>query len=407
MKQTFGLLPPESAATPADAQVREKKKPRFFFREPQDRPDAGIDRLMLLWILLLAVYGSLMVFSASTAYAEIRFSDAGYFIRKQTVWLLIGIGAMAITASVPIGRWKKIAVPLYFVTLGLLALVPIVGSTAGGAKRWIAIGSFTFQPSELAKTALVLILAYYFSVCHDRIHRKKTFGHVLLYEIVIPFLWIGGICALVVLEKHLSCIIIVGLIGLSMMFLAGSHAGILGALCGCGGAGVGIFAFAVDYTRRRITIWRNPELFPRDGGWQTLQGLMAIGSGGFWGLGPGKSRLKYLYVSEPQNDFIFTVLCEEVGFAGAAAALGLFALFVARGFHIAAHTPDPFAALVVSGLTLKVAVQVLLNIAVITNTLPNTGISLPFFSYGGSSLVMLFAEMGILLAASRTSHIKR
>ena len=153
-------------------------------------------------------------------------------------------------------------------------------------------------------------------------------------------------------------------------------------------------------------IWQNPEAFPLDGGWQTLQGLMAIGSGGFFGLGLGNSRLKYSYVAEPQNDFIFTVTCEELGFLGATLILFLFALFVFRGYTVALRHPDPFCALTVFGITTKVALQVLLNIAVVTNSLPNTGISLPFFSYGGSSLVMLFAEMGILLSFSREAHIR-
>ena len=201
--------------------------------------------------------------------------------------------------------------------------------------------------------------------------------------------------------------IILGALAISIIFAAGGNGKMLGLMCGGGGGAVTVFALAVEYTRRRITIWLNPELYPRDGGWQTLQGLMAIGSGGLFGLGYGQSRLKYLYVSEPQNDFIFTILCEELGFLGAALAFSLFALFAYRGLDIAASHPDPFSSLCAFGITMKVIIQALLNICVITNTLPNTGISLPFFSYGGSSLVMLFAEMGILLSLSASSHIKR
>ncbi|MBP3437573.1 MAG: cell division protein FtsW [Clostridia bacterium] len=377
-----------------------------FFRFPRNM-SGGIDIVIFCYIILLILFGSVMVFSASTAYASIRFNDSYYFVRRQIIWVLIGLLAMAISASAPMDFYKRASRPLFIVTLVLLALVPLLGAEAGGAKRWIAIGSFTFQPSELAKTSLVLMLAYYFSNHMKEVKDKKRKGKSFLYGIFYPLLFIGGVCGLVVLEKHLSCIIIVGAIGVLMMFLAGSNAKTLGLMGAGAVAGVGVFALAVEYTRRRITIWLNPELYPRDGGWQTLQGLMAIGSGGFFGLGLGNSRLKYLYVSEPQNDFIFTIACEELGFLGAFAILALFTLFVKRGVHIALHHPDTFSSLVAVGISLKVAIQVILNIAVITNTIPNTGISLPFFSYGGSSLVMLFAEMGILLSASKDAYIKR
>ena len=365
----------------------------------------GVDRALLLYILLLIAFGSVMVFSASTAYASIRFSNPYYFVERQILWVLVGLLAMLLCASFPISFYARAAKPLFIATTVLLALVPFLGAEAGGAKRWIAIGGFTFQPSELAKTALVLILALFFSKhtkeIKDTSQKKKSF----LYGILYPLLLIFAVCGLVALEKHLSCIIILGAIGVFMMFLAGSNLKTLGLLGAGAVTAVGAFAMSVEYTRRRITIWLNPELYPRDGGWQTLQGLLAIGSGGFFGLGLGNSRLKYLYVSEPQNDFIFTIACEELGFLGAFAILGLFALFVKRGMRIADRQRDTFASLVAFGITVKVAIQVILNIAVITNTIPNTGISLPFFSYGGSSLVMLFAEMGVLLSASRDAYI--
>lgn len=364
------------------------------------------DLVMLLLILALILFGTVMVFSASTAYSAIRFQDAYYFIRKQLLWVTAGLFAMLLTASCPMHRIRRLARPLYILSLLLLLLVPLLGSEAGGAKRWLAIGPFTFQPSELAKTALVLMLADFFTrfghLARSRQNRPK-----LIYGIFLPLLLIALPCGLVVLEKHLSGLIILGAIGIGMMFLSGSAGNILGAMGITGISAVGVFAMAVEYTRRRITIWLTPERYPTDGGWQTLQGLMAIGSGGFFGLGLGNSRLKYLYVSEPQNDFIFTIACEELGFLGAGLILLLFALFVRRGFWLGERNPDTFSALVTVGLTLKVAVQVILNIGVITNTIPNTGISLPFFSYGGSSLVMLFAEMGIILSASRSAHILR
>jgi cell division protein FtsW len=211
---------------------------------------------------------------------------------------------------------------------------------------------------------------------------------------------------LVALEKHLSCIIILGMLGVAMMFAAGSRLRYLGLFGALGTLGISALALFTDYTKRRILIWQNPAAYPLDGGWQTLQGMMAIGSGGFFGLGLGNSRLKYSYVSEPQNDFIFTITCEELGLVGAVLILALFAAFLWRGYTVAMRASDAFSSLVVFGIVTKVTVQVLLNVAVVTNTIPNTGISLPFFSYGGSSLVMLFAEMGLLLSCTRHAHIR-
>lgn len=364
------------------------------------------DTKLLLLILTLAFLGSLMIFSASTAYAEAHFGDAYYFLKRQAVFLMMGIAVMLIVSTLPADRLFRYAVPLFVGSLVLLALVPILGSEAGGAKRWIALGPFTFQPSELSKTTLILLLARYFALSRTQDIMAKRGKKNVIYGIFVPILLFLSVCLLVLLEKHLSCIIILGCITISMIFLAGGNGRVLSAMCFGGGAAVTVFALSVEYTRRRITIWLNPALYPRDGGWQTLQGLMAIGSGGLFGLGFGGSRLKHLYVSEPQNDFIFTIVCEELGLLGAVFILSLFALLVLRGFSVGGNISDRFSSLLAMGLIVKLAIQVLLNIAVITNALPNTGISLPFFSYGGSSLVMLFAEMGILLSLSRKANIK-
>ena len=377
----------------------EKKRPTL-----QKKQSLSVfDRPLVLYILLLSLFGTVMVFSASTAYAAIRFDDAFYFIKRQSVWLVLGLGVMLLFSRISAEQLKKWVFPLYGVTLFLLLLVPFLGAEAGGAKRWIAIGPLSFQPSELAKTVLILLLSYYFtqSSASEKARAKGKKG--IFYGILLPLGIFLSFAALVALEKHLSCIIILGTITVCMIFLTGGNGKFLSVMCFGGGGAVTAFALAVEYTRRRITIWLNPELYPKDGGWQTLQGLMAIGSGGFFGLGLGQSRLKHLYVSEPQNDFIFTIACEELGFLGAAAILSLFTLFTLRGMRVAMANSDPFSSLLSLGLTLKVAIQVLLNLCVVTNTLPNTGISLPFFSYGGSSLLMLYAEMGILLGLSRTS----
>lgn len=364
------------------------------------------DSLLTLLIALLATFGTVMVFSASYAYAEARYENGFYFIERQIIWVILGAAIMYFASRLTTEFYRTVTVPTYLVTLVLLVVVLLIGTIGNGAQRWIAIGPITIQPSEIAKTTLVMMLSRYFATygekALDRTDRKNT----LVYGTLIPFCLIGAVCLLVMLQKHLSGVIILGCIGITVIFLSGAGLRYLGYCCAAAGVGVTCLALFTDYTKRRITIWLNPELYPLEGGWQTLQGMMAIGNGGFWGMGLGQSRLKYSYVSEPANDMIFTIICEELGFLGALAVIVLFALFLWRGFHIAGRLSDPYARLLVLGICTKIALQVVLNIAVVTNTIPNTGISLPFFSYGGSSLLMLFAEMGILLSASREADIR-
>lgn len=382
--------------------AQDEQRGIFYPRNPP-RPDA----FLLLIILLLAIYGTLMVFSASYAYAEYRYDNPYYFIGRQIIWLLLSLALMALTSCVRTSFFARISLPLYALVLLLLIAVLIIGQIGNGAQRWISIGPITIQPSEIAKTALVLILARYFTIVPEYALEIRKKSRMLMWGTLIPFGFIGLVCLLVMLQKHLSGIIILGAIGISMMFVSGIALRYLGYCTAAAGIGVTALALFTDYTKRRITIWLNPELYPLDGGWQTLQGLMAIGSGGFWGLGFGNSRLKYSYVSEPANDMIFTILCEELGFPGAALAIALFCLFIWRGIQIGLTNPDPFNRLVAIGITIKVGLQAILNLAVVTNSIPNTGISLPFFSYGGSSMIMLLLEMGILLSISRTSYIRK
>lgn len=387
----------EKKSLPAPPSINKRKK-RGWLSSKSSPP---FDRLLLILVLSLVTIGSIMVFSASFAYAEARYGDSGYFSRKQLLFVALGISLMLGVSLLPPRLFKKGAAPLFLLTVLLLLATLAFGLTGNGAQRWIALGPFTFQPSELAKLSLVLILSSYFSRHgEEEIGSKKG---ALRYGILYPFLYIGTICLLVVLQRHLSGLIILSSIGLLIMFAAGSSKKILGLLCGGGIVGVAALAFALPYAKERITVWLDPAAYPLEGGWQTLQGLMAIGSGGFFGLGLFKSRMKYSWVSEPANDFIFTITCEELGFIGAFFILLLFFLFIRRAFLIGVKNSDPFCRLAAIGITIKVAVQVLLNVAVVTNAIPNTGISLPFFSYGGSSLLMLFAEMGILLSISRTS----
>lgn len=367
----------------------------------------GVDLLFLLSVCLITAYGTLIVFSAGVAYAEARYNDPYYFIKRQTAWLIIGFAVMYIASRIDLSVYQRYAPHLYGMTIFLLLLVLCVGFVGNGAQRWIAIGPITIQPSEIAKLSIILALAFYFNKFEERATDRRNKKNAFIFGTVIPCLIIATPIILVMLQKHLSCIIILGLIGLTVIFCAGVDARYISAFCAIGVIGVSCLALFTDYTKDRITVWQDPEAYKLTGGWQTLQGLMAIGSGGIFGVGYGNSLLKHCYVSEPANDMIFAILCEELGLVGAVSAILLFGFLIFRGFHIAMRAEGCFARLVCLGICIKMGVQVLLNIAVVTNTIPNTGISLPFFSYGGSSLIMLFFEMGIILSVSRQTKIQK
>ena len=364
------------------------------------------DVFFTIVVILLAIYGSIMVFSAGYAYADFRYGDGLYFVKRQTVWLLFGVIAMLSVSRIDISVLKKHTVKVYVATLCLLVLTLLIGFVGNGAQRWISIGPITIQPSEIAKLSMTMMLAKYFSENESALLRKDR-KSVFINGTLIPAIIIALPVFLVMLQHHLSCIIILGVIGLLMIVSSGANLKYIGAFCILGILGVTYIAFFTEYTKDRITVWMDPESYKLTGGWQTLQGLMAIGSGGIFGKGLGNGELKYCYVSEPANDMIFAILCEELGFIGATTALLLFCILVYRGFIIALNNEDTYTRLLVIGICIKIAVQVLLNVAVVTNTIPNTGISLPFFSYGGSSLIMIFAEMGIILSSSRKSKIHK
>ena len=366
-----------------------------------------IDAVFLLAVILISAFGTVAVFSAGTAYAEARYSDTLYFVKKQSIWLVIGAAVMYIASRIDIRALEKFAPHAYALTLVLLVLVLIVGFVGNGARRWISIGPLTLQPSEIAKLTVVMLLARYFSDFEERATDQKSKRNIFIYGTLIPGIIVAVPTLLVMLQKHLSCIIILGAIGLLLIFCAGVNPRYISAFCAVAVSAVTCLALFTDYTKERITVWQNPEAYKLTGGWQTLQGLMAIGSGGIFGVGLGNSILKHCYVSEPANDMIFAILCEELGFIGAASAIALFAFLIGRGIRVALRAPNTFARLLVLGICIKTSVQVLLNIAVVTNTIPNTGISLPFFSYGGSSLIMLFFEMGVVLSVSRQATITK
>ena len=372
-----------------------------------NKNNGRIDGIFLLSVILITLYGTLMVFSAGTAYAESRYGDSLYFVKRQTIWLIIGFLIMYIASHISPEIYQKYTPHFYGATLFLLVLVLIVGFVGNGAQRWISIGPLTIQPSEIAKLTMVMMLASYFIRYERQATDRKSKKNIFIYGTLFPCIIMAIPILLVMLQKHLSCIIILGAIGLLIIIASGVDPRYIYMFCIIGILGVTCLALFTDYTKDRITVWQDPESYKLTGGWQTLQGLMAIGSGGLFGVGYGNSILKHCYVSEPANDMIFAILCEELGLVGAIIAIILFSLLVYRGCKIAMSSSHTFSKLLALGICIKLSVQVLLNIAVVTNTIPNTGISLPFFSYGGSSLIMLFFEMGIILSISRYAKIAK
>ena len=370
----------------------------------------AVDIPFLLITSALVLFGCVMIYSASSVFAEVHHDDNTYFITRHLVFLLMSVAFTAVIVQycTPL-FWKDFSYALFGVSVVLLLLVLVIGSDLGsGAKRWLDFGFITLQPSEIAKLALVLSLARFLSTHEKKVMCPHKFGGDFLYGVFYPGIFIAVLILLVAAEKHISGIMIIGMLGVSLMFMGGTRVRwiasigiiIVGAAC--------LLVVVSEYAQARVDTWLNiEEADPLGAAWQTLQGLMAIGSGGLFGTGLGNSRQKFGYVSQPQNDFIFTIVCEELGFIGALLVVGLFAAFVWRGFYIARHCPDKFSALTVYGLTFKVALQVILNIAVVTNSMPNTGIALPFFSYGGTSLMLQIFEVGIILSISRyASHRK-
>lgn len=376
----------------------------------QTRKKGGVDIPMLLITAALVLFGCVMVYSASYIYAEQYHDDSTYFITRHLLFMLMAVAFTYVAVRYCTPRfWQDFAYVLFGVSILLLLAVLVVGTDLGsGAKRWLDLKVFTLQPSEVAKVALVLTMSKFMSSHQAEITSDRKNGGSFRYGVLIPGLLIGVLGALIAAEHHISGLMIIGMLGISVMFLGGTK---LRWIFGIGGfvivAGC-LLVLVSDYAQARVETWIHIEdADPLGSAWQTLQGLMAIGSGGFFGRGLGNSQQKFGYVSQPQNDFIFTIVCEELGFVGAFLVIGLFGLFVWRGFKIAKHAPDKCSSLIVYGLTFKVALQVLMNIAVVTNSMPNTGVSLPFFSYGGTSLMLQIFEVGIILSISRYSTLTK
>lgn len=362
----------------------------------EDRRGSGADIPFLILTLGLLALGLAVLYSASSAQSAY---DTGYaittrYLQKQAVCALLGLIALYLFSRVPAALWYRLAWPVYGISILLLLSVLIVGQQVNGARRWISIAGLQFQPSEIAKFGAILVFARltadFGEKSEDFLHGVLGFGGALL-----------GILVPLALEKHLSAIMLLGMVAVVMMYFAGTRLRWL--LLGAAGAVMFLLVYVslMGYAGDRISAWRHPELDPGDTGYQILQSLYAIGSGGVLGLGFGKSRQKYLYLPFQYNDYIFAIFCEELGLLGALALMALFAALITRGYRIARLASDRFSSALAAGLTSLIAVQTILNLCVVTNLLPSTGIALPFFSYGGTALAVNLGEMGIVLSISR------
>ena len=421
---------------------------------------SGLDRQFLTAVILLLCIGTITVFSASYANAAEYKGDSYYYAKRQILWALLGIITMTSVAKLfdyrIIQRFTKV---IFAVALFLMVAVLFIGQSGGGAQRWIYIGPISVQPSEIMKFAVVLLFADYIPKYSDKITAKFSLYNFLKYVIPVcgillcgvsffflPFLKknivvagvlfliaagiagyyvlvnrcmqkapdfyygiapyvivLGVVGVLMYLQPHISGLVIIAAIIFFMMLLGGTNWAYLGTGAVGGVLGILFLATTLSHSSTRLKIWKNPFAYLQGDGWQPAQSLFAIGSGGFWGVGFGNSRQKHLYLPEPQNDYIFSIWCEEMGFIGALIVISIFVYFIYRGVVISLRAPDKFSSLLVMGIVSHVGLQVMLNIAVVTNTLPSTGIALPFFSYGGSSLLILMAEMGVVLSVSRFS----
>ncbi|MEG1782451.1 MAG: putative peptidoglycan glycosyltransferase FtsW [Oscillospiraceae bacterium] len=387
--------------------MADNKKTKFNIKNLLRFAESGtrIDAPMLIISLTLLCFGLIMLYSSSYVWAIYRFKgDSLHYIRDQAFFAVVGIVAMFVASKVDYHVYKNYAIGLmaavYAMLVGVLFMPKIKG-----VYRWIVIkGVGSFQPSEVAKFAVILLFATMIAQNYDKM---KTFQYG-----VLPFILVlGSIAVLLYFEPHLSGIVIICAIGAIMMFVGGSDIKWFGmgiaVIVVAVVAALILYPESVIYAKSRIVAWRNPTSDLQGDGYQSYQSLLAIGSGGLFGLGLGNSRQKHLHLPESQNDFIFSVVCEELGFIGGMLVIFLFIALLLRGIYIAVHAKDKFGAMLVVGIISQITVQAFLNIAVATNTIPNTGISLPFFSEGGTSLLMLLGEIGIVLSVSRYADLDR
>lgn len=393
--------------------------------------EGGVDIPFLIIVLALLTIGLIMLFSASYTYCYYNMKgDSLFYFKRQFIFAIIGFIAMIAVSKINYKCFKAMAVPLLVLSYILLVVVLIVPPPEGyeDFHRWISIpGVTTFQPSEIAKLAIILFFAWHIGENYRGINTKELSasrfaegfnrqkGGIKIYTkhvcLALYLLVLGTTCILVYAENHVSGTLLIFALGIMMLWLAGyNYKWFLFAAIGIVVIAAVVIAkptILPEHAQPRITAWLDKSYDPMDTRWQTNNALYAIGSGGFFGVGLGNSKQKQLYVSEPQNDFIFSIVCEELGFIGAFVIIVLFVLLVYRGFVIGIKSRDKFGSLLSMGLVFHVGLQAALNIAVVTDTLPNTGISLPFFSYGGTSLLMLLFEMGMVLSISRNAKLKK
>ena len=376
------------------ARQREKRK--------KQKPLRYYDYSLLFLIIFLLCFGLVMLYSTSSYYGFTRFNDSAYYVKKQIFATVLGVIGMFILSMIPYQFWMKFATLAYIVAFGLCVAVIFIGREAKGQSRWLQIGPLSFQPSEFAKLATILFIATVIYKTSSKLSSLQNLVKIgaLAIPIVLPILY-----------NNLSTAIIVAGIVVCMLFVASPKYKYFVALAAVGAAGVAmVIAIAMSggeggYRLERVQIWLDPSSHEK--GYQTLQGLYAIGSGGLFGKGLGESMQKLGFIPEAQNDMIFSVICEELGLFGAVCVIIVFILMLWRLMVIANNADDMFGALLVVGIMSHLSIQVVLNIAVVTNTIPNTGISLPFISYGGTSILFLLAEMGLALSVARGIKLER
>ena len=393
---------PHTAQEEAQDRTHGAQKKRKRIRIKWFAKRGAVDVTFLILVMILLLFGLIMLFSASYAAARYKTGDSFHYIKNQLIFAAMGVTGMIVISFIDYNVLRRFAIPIYCVAVLLLIIALILPPTKGNFHRWIAIGGIgTFQPSEIAKFAIVLLFAHLIAAYGEKMSTFK-YG-------VAPFIiTLGVVAVLTVLEPHVSGTILILLLGAIMMLAGGTRLKWFGLGLVFMAIAAGVFLMVpkgLEYAAKRVDIWMDPYSDPLGDGFQTIQSLIAIGSGGLMGKGLGDSRQKYLYIPEPQNDYIFSVVCEELGFVGAAIIIILFALLIWRGFIIAMRAKDKFGSMLAMGLTMQVGIQTLLNIAVVTNSVPPTGISLPFFSYGGTALLMLLFQMGVVLSISREARI--
>ena len=382
-----------------------KKKTLFSAKKKNDvvRVRGAVDRPLLILVLILLCIGTTFVFSASYVYAQNKFGDSFHFVRRQLGWAAVSVVGMFLASMVDYRQIKRFSWPI-FIGAYILLYATFLFPDINGAHRCISIGGFSLEPSEIVKFGLILVCSdYLVSLSQNHPDRLRSFRWgvlpfgILLVALAIPLYF----------QPHLSAMVILALLTFALMFLGGVKPAMLVGIGGTGAAGLAAMIFLTEHGRSRLNAWVHPEADLQGAGWQPLQSLYAVGSGGLWGVGLGQSNQKHLYLPEPQNDYIFAIICEEMGFVFAVCVIALFILLIWRGFTIAKNAPSLYSSMLVMGIMIQIALQVFLNIAVVTNFIPCTGVSLPFFSYGGSSLVFFMAEMGVVLNISRYSYLEK